>query len=476
MTLTAERAYELLLNSPQHRRAAARTTTVGFMGVYLSPYCSLPSAPFHYELSAALDDPALDLVEIIGFRDSAKSAYATLAFPLRAALTGQYKFIVLINDTEEQVLLTMDNLRHELENNPLVRRDFPELSVRKTWSKFNVLLSNGVRIVGKSRGQNIRGIRHRQTRPDLIVVDDPENLKQVRQKRNRDLTEAWFNAEVMPAKSAFGAKLVVIGNLLHNDGFIARLSKNALFKVLWLPCLDDLGVPLWLAKYPTPAAIARKKAEVGATAWAREYMLKPVSELEQLVKESDIVRYPNATVEERSPDGRLRHVDVLRAATGIDLAISEKETADFFAGVSAYKAKWQGRDRIFILPNPVHARLDFAATQKRVKEVAGTMPLGWTAIVEDVGYQKAAIQVLRAAGIPVNAVRPVNDKRSRLQSVLSSILDGTVVFPESGCERLIEQLVNFGVDEHDDLVDALVYVIAWLTAPPVAMAGGKMAM
>lgn len=29
-----------------------------------------------------------------------------------------------------------------------------------------------------------------------------------------------------------------------------------------------------------------------------------------------------------------------------------------------------------------------------------------------------------------------------------------VLFPETGCERLIEQLVGFGVEKHDDLVDA----------------------
>jgi len=34
-----------------------------------------------------------------------------------------------------------------------------------------------------------------------------------------------------------------------------------------------------------------------------------------------------------------------------------------------------------------------------------------------------------------------------------------VKFPEQGCEDLLMQLLGFGVESHDDLVDALVMLI-----------------
>src|SRR5437762_6973421 len=39
------------------------------------------------------------------------------------------------------------------------------------------------------------------------------------------------------------------------------------------------------------------------------------------------------------------------------------------------------------------------------------------------------------------------------------IKNGTVTFPRTGCEQLLNQLFGFGSEKHDDLVDALVYPI-----------------
>jgi len=68
-------------------------------------------------------------------------------------------------------------------------------------------------------------------------------------------------------------------------------------------------------------------------------------------------------------------------------------------------------------------------------------------------------------------MRPISDKRARLESVAPFVKDGTVIFPERGCEELIEQIVNFGSEEHDDLVDAFVYMVLGVINKPVAKGG-----
>jgi phage terminase large subunit-like protein len=69
---------------------------------------------------------------------------------------------------------------------------------------------------------------------------------------------------------------------------------------------------------------------------------------------------------------------------------------------------------------------------------------------------------MERAMLPVVPMRPTHDKRSRLMVVAPYIKNGTVLFPRSGCEQLLAQLFNFGVEGHDDLVDALVYLILGL--------------
>jgi predicted phage terminase large subunit-like protein len=59
----------------------------------------------------------------------------------------------------------------------------------------------------------------------------------------------------------------------------------------------------------------------------------------------------------------------------------------------------------------------------------------------------------------VRAMHPIKDKRARLRVAARYIKNGTVKFPRKGCEELIKQLLGFGVEKHDDLVDALVWLI-----------------
>lgn len=442
---------------------------VVFMAIYLSHYLKIPSAPFHYQLADDLTDKNIPLLEVIGFRDSAKSTYATTALVLWSLLLEKSKFIVVINDTAPNSLITMQNIKHELDTNPLIKADF-RVQMGHTWSERNLVLSNGVRILGRSRGQSIRGIRHRESRPDLIIVDDPENLSLVRQKENRDKTEMWFNGEIIPAQQTFNSKLVVIGNFLHNDGFIARLSRNSLFKVVRIPVVDSFGEPTWKAKYPTKEHLERQRKMVGETAWAREYMLKVIAEDDQVIKETDIKYYPNAVLTESTDNGD-RKLKIQEAGVGVDLAISLKETADFTAMVSGYKVKYLDKNRILVLPHPFKKRVDFDATVDQALTIKRELPDGTRFFVEDVGYQKSAIQTLHKRGVPTQPMRPVSDKRARLQAIAPYVKDGTVMFPENGCEELIGSIINMGVEEHDDDVDAFVYMVMGLInkSQPIAV-------
>jgi phage terminase large subunit-like protein len=62
---------------------------------------------------------------------------------------------------------------------------------------------------------------------------------------------------------------------------------------------------------------------------------------------------------------------------------------------------------------------------------------------------------MERALLPVVPMKPTTDKRSRLQTVAPLIKNGTVLFPRAGCEELLGQVFNLGVESHDDLCDGL---------------------
>ena len=86
--------------------------------------------------------------------------------------------------------------------------------------------------------------------------------------------------------------------------------------------------------------------------------------------------------------------------------------------------------------------------------------------VEDVAYQKAAIQEMERSLIPVVPMKRTTDKRAMLLSIAPYIQNGTVLFPRTGCEDLILQMLGWGVESHDDLVDALINLVLGLVSVP----------
>jgi phage terminase large subunit-like protein len=56
----------------------------------------------------------------------------------------------------------------------------------------------------------------------------------------------------------------------------------------------------------------------------------------------------------------------------------------------------------------------------------------------------------------------MNDKYNRLYAISNMIATGSILFPETGSEELIRQLVGFGSEAHDDLVDALTMLVLFV--------------
>lgn len=456
---------DALIGSDTFRRQAAKSIA-GFCLIYLSHHFTLEPAIFHKELLQNLSDHELRALLVVGFRGSAKSTFTSLVLPLWAALEhpDKYPFIIPVADTAGQAALNIANIKHELDNNELLRQDYGTLKIIKSnlpvpewtleskeeWQSKNLLLNNGVRILARSRGQKMRGLKHRQHRPKLVIIDDPEDLEWVRFLDNRNKTERWLLGEVIPAIDEATGRWVAIGNHLHKDALMARIERKGIAKVLKYALINSEGVCLWPAKYPTQEKIEAKKKELGPIAWQREMLLKVVPEEGQEITEADIHYYDSEPAE----------AQLGLKGTAVDPAISKKETADPTAMVSG-KGCWtpDGRPQLYIQPYPIERRMDVTETIEQAKAIDRQWPGEHIFFVEDVAYQKALIELMVKEGLSVEPVKALTDKRARLKIAGTYIKNGTVLFPRTGCEDLIMQLLDFGIAEHDDLVDALVYLI-----------------
>ena len=449
-----------------------------FCFTYFSHYFFLKPAPFHQKLINVICDVAIEMVAVIGFRGSAKSTHLSMAFPIWKALRTIYDldndhFIILICDTSTQRDINIENIKSELEENELLRNDFRyhlNQNKRLTWRADRLELTN-VFILGRSRGQKVRGLRYHQFRPSLVIGDDLEDLEWVRKKANRDKTERWLTSEVIPAIEETKAKLIIIGNLLHSDALMSRLKRSAVMTTLEFPLVKD-GKVSWLSKYPTKKAYEKQKARIiSNTAWQREYLLKIVPEDGQVVTEEDLQYYD--CTHNKLEQLRLYCKD---AGIGIDLAISEKESADHTAMVPGFLMSEGGKDVLYISPDIFHGRVDLDDTIKEAQLLSAKMPVGTRYYVESNAYQLATPKAMKRRGLPAVAVRSVKDKRARLETASLFIKSGQVKFPSDEgkgkiVSDLIDEIIGFGIEEHDDLMDAIVHLILAIFDKKKATAG-----
>ncbi len=433
-----------------------------FFHTYLSHHVKYPIADFHREMFGITEDDQIKLAAICSFRESGKSTLMTLSFPIWAILGRlEKKFIVIISQTAEQAKMHFRNLRRELEDNELLKRDLGPFKEIDEWNSCSLVIPRyGAKIVALSKEQSFRGIKHGPHRPDLIIADDCEDIDSVKTQESRDNTYKWFTSEVLPLGSR-NTKIIVAGNLLHEDSLLKRLeneiadgTRSGIFRRY--PLLDDNDNIGWPGKFPDAKSIEDEKLKIGNIfTWYREYSLQIIDDREPIINKGWIQHY------DQLPDRQGSNYRF--TATGIDLAIKTNERNDYTAMVSARIHGYGDQMRVYILPNPINEKLEFPETRERAKLLSRTLSPdsgGSVLFIEDVGYQSALIQELKKQGYNAEGVTVAGqDKISRLVFVSFLVQNGQVLFPKFGCEELIKQLTDFVTVKHDDLADAFAIML-----------------
>jgi hypothetical protein len=160
---------DLIKKKRSVRKMLARDSHKLFFSIYLSHYMGYPFAPFHSEMFQITEDVDNKFVVLVAFRGSGKSTLITVSYVIWSIIGEQQKkFVLILSQTQSQAKQLMTNIRNELEGNELLKNDigpFQETGDEKGLATFE--LSNfGARITVASSEQSIRGLRHKQHRPD----------------------------------------------------------------------------------------------------------------------------------------------------------------------------------------------------------------------------------------------------------------------------------------------------------------------
>ena len=438
-----------------------RRENIHLFGWFIArPYFPLETPPFHKEILDLISDKNNRRIGVIAPRGHAKSTTVDMTYPLWAGCFEQEEFIVIISDTYTQAAEFINALKDEFENNPKIKWLFGNMK-GDDWQDGEFVLSNGIKYAAKGSGMKIRGIRHRHTRPTLMIFDDIENDENIKSAEQRQKLYHWFTKAAIPAL-ARGGRAVVIGTILHFDSLVNKVMKQQdVFKswqtrVFYAITTEEDGTAR--ALWPEHRSLEKLRAMrddpsdqdfIGSITFAQEYQHKPFSEEDAIIQPDWIKECEPSQV----PD---KHTRLARVLT-IDPAASERQTADFTAMIVA-DLYTDGNVYIRAIRNQRTSPSVTADTVRELDEIYKP---------QVIGIEKGALGLVfrdLLEGLPVIGLEPDKDKVRRLLAVSRFFEAGrvyTVKNIQNG-QAFREQLIEFPKGTHDDMVDAAAYAVRLL--------------
>ena len=220
--------------------------------------------PLHYRLSDALINS--DESTALAFpREFGKTTFVWEGMSSWNILHQRYHYIMYIATSLTKASSALQNVQSAVLGHPLLKRIMNKAHATKEMLRYSVGQEKFmVKCFGA--GQNLRGERYEQYRPDLIIIDDIENTENVRNPDQRKKLKDWFYSDVMPLGKE--ARFFYVGTMLHEASLLAELQSEPPvdpktgkeWRMFRYGVIDDVtGAPTWPEKYDEAWIAAKRK-------------------------------------------------------------------------------------------------------------------------------------------------------------------------------------------------------------------------
>lgn len=293
------------------------------------------NAEIHYKLADKYFSTDKQIL-IEAFRGSAKSTMMEWLVIYIAAMGqlpnfGKVEFIAFIGDS-------MENGTKNFFRNIVGKIDRSEFLgqlikiKRKTDSEMELENIDGIElnIKGYGASTNIRGVRYKGVRPDMVILDDITTNDAMSSEAIQNTINNNFYKSVIPALHPTKYKIFFIGTPISEKDLLHQLSSNPEWVVHKFPicdrfpCSENDFEGNWSDRFPYEAVASKYKmfeAAGQAQSFFQEYMLE-ITDLTTLLVMEDDIKWFDPSVTRKNKSNYNFYI-------ATDFATSEKKSADF---------------------------------------------------------------------------------------------------------------------------------------------------
>lgn len=434
----------------------AKQSLIAFREKFIPSKDDAASAPFHEEWSKILLEGTKNFA-IEAFRESAKTQIVIRANLLHALTYPQEKrsYLVMICATQTLASKKLVEVSREFFSSQDMKGLVSEVKDNSGLA-LEVHYHNGakVRIEAYGKGAAVRGLSWGAKRPDLVIIDDPQDSEDARSEAVTANDWDWFLSDVYFLGK--NTRIFLIGNNLGERCIIERVIKDAEllnFTARRIPILTEDGKSAWPSKWPLREIEKSREnaALLGKTdIWYRERMCQCISPDSQKFKREYFRYY------DKVPDRKSMNI-----YTTVDLAISQKANADCSAIVTVGV---NGSCQWFVL-DVEYGRYDPTTTMDAIfSAVSKWHPL--SVGIEAVAYQSALLHFLerempkRGIFFRITPLKAEKKKELRIDTLQPRFAVGSVWFKAGATwlDKIEGELLAYPNGAHDDVIDALAYI------------------
>jgi len=410
------------------------------------------------------------------FRGASKSTlidvYMTLYYVIHGHKFnhGEVDYILLVSDTVTQVVAIMEHILSVYEDHDALKEIFSIERSRMGDDPmivfYNKKLRKRINMRGKGSGQKLRGLKMDGKRPDLIICDDIENDENVENKESREKLKKWFFNALIPSVNPNRFQVIFIGTPLHEDSLLMNLVESEDWDTLQLPVAEEY--PPQVGKPLVSAWSDRFTADYLRTVYN---MYKNQGRVNSFYQEMMLVVTP---ADNRLYDmTRIRTFDRVKAGSllgsltyyiSVDLAISEKTTADFTAIVVI----GVNENNDWFLIDGEHGRWKPDLTIDKIMRLA-RMYRPMAVVLEKVAFQLSMKTFIEnemfktGTFFNLEMIGRNNSKLSVFKAFQPIVDNGKLFLPTDMCIPLVNELRSemegVSLDKifsrHDDVLDAV---------------------
>lgn len=246
---------------------------------YFAHYCKCANGKFQNDAAAYVKANSNMKAAFIWPRGHAKSTHFDIMIPcwLKFQPTPMIRVMVIVGKSEDSANKLLSDLQAELQFNQYIIRDFGLQHNKGSWEEGEFVTKDDIAFFARGRGQSPRGLRHREHRPDYIVIDDLDDDELCRNKDRVNTLTKWIKEALFYSLDGGRGRFIMVGNLISKTSVLYNFANTDTVHVSRVNAIDSEGNPSWAAKW-TKEEIEQEARFSGYRAFQKEMMNNPITE------------------------------------------------------------------------------------------------------------------------------------------------------------------------------------------------------